>query len=159
MSKPSRLERLLKPTRSGATRLCDEETERYRLAWRKRFAARLDPELSGEGKGGFDWHAFSYQTCRHVTGDEARNAYRNLADSADLVLLPHRGEGPGFRAHGAHDFSGAGVDVYIFPEDLSWTMVFTHEDGWLGPYFSKAAWVDPPSAPGPSTSGRGRNRK
>lgn len=28
-------------------------------------------------------------------------------------------------------------DCYIFPLNFAWTMVFTHEDGWLGPYFAK----------------------
>ena len=36
------------------------------------------------------------------------------------------------------------ADAYVFPPDLAWTMVFTHEDGWLGPYFSRATWVDKP---------------
>jgi len=28
-------------------------------------------------------------------------------------------------------------DYYVFPRNLAWTMAFTHEDGWLGPYFAK----------------------
>lgn len=28
-------------------------------------------------------------------------------------------------------------DYYVFPENMAWTMAFTHEDGWLGPYFAK----------------------
>ncbi len=138
MARVSRLERLLKPERSGATRLTEEETERLRAAWRERFAAKLDRSLSAESKGGFDWHTFSYGVFPHLSGDEARNAYRMRIRRAELVLLPHRGEGPGFRVCGLHDFSRANVDVYIFPENLSWTMVFTHEDDWLGPYFAEA---------------------
>ena len=29
------------------------------------------------------------------------------------------------------------IDFYVFPPDLAWTMAFTHEVGWLGPYFAK----------------------
>ena len=28
-------------------------------------------------------------------------------------------------------------DWYVFPENFAWTMAFTHEDGWLGPYFAR----------------------
>ena len=27
---------------------------------------------------------------------------------------------------------------------FAWTMAFTHEDGWLGPYFSTREWVAHP---------------
>jgi hypothetical protein len=138
MARVSRLERLLKPERSGASRLTEAETERFRAAWRERFAAKLDRALSAEIRGGFDWHTFSYGVFPHLSGDKARNAYRMRAGSMELVLLPHRGEGPGFRVSGPQDFSRADVDVYIFPESLAWTTVFTHEDDWLGPYFAEA---------------------
>jgi hypothetical protein len=29
------------------------------------------------------------------------------------------------------------MDYFVFPTNLAWTMAFTHEDGWLGPYFAK----------------------
>jgi hypothetical protein len=29
------------------------------------------------------------------------------------------------------------TDYYVFPLNLAWTMAFTHEDGWLGPYFAR----------------------
>jgi hypothetical protein len=29
------------------------------------------------------------------------------------------------------------TDYYVFPPNLAWTMAFTHEDGWLGPYFAR----------------------
>jgi hypothetical protein len=25
----------------------------------------------------------------------------------------------------------------IFPQNLAWTMAFTHEDGWIGPFFAR----------------------
>lgn len=30
-------------------------------------------------------------------------------------------------------------DVYVFPQNIAWTMTFTHKEGWLGPYFAKHA--------------------
>ena len=29
------------------------------------------------------------------------------------------------------------MDYCVFPANLAWTMAFTHEDGWLGPYFAR----------------------
>lgn len=28
-------------------------------------------------------------------------------------------------------------DYLVFPANFAWTMAFTHEDGWLGPYFAR----------------------
>lgn len=28
-------------------------------------------------------------------------------------------------------------DFHVFPKNMAWSMAFTHEDGWIGPLFSK----------------------
>jgi hypothetical protein len=28
-------------------------------------------------------------------------------------------------------------DFHVFPKNMAWSMSFTHEDGWIGPLFSK----------------------
>jgi hypothetical protein len=39
----------------------------------------------------------------------------------------------------------ANTDFFIAPDDLSWTMIHTHEDYSLGgPYFVRKEWVRPP---------------
>lgn len=38
-------------------------------------------------------------------------------------------------------FSRKGVDAYISPRDLEWTMIYTHEDDALGPFFTTAEWA------------------
>jgi hypothetical protein len=42
------------------------------------------------------------------------------------------------------DFENSGQDIYVWPNGLDWTMAFTHEDGWLGPYFSRREWISIP---------------
>ena len=138
MGRTSRLQKALRPDVSGARSLTEQETDEFRIAWRRCFARKLDPKLSAESGKGFDWHTFSYNKTPHLAGDDARNAYRAKGAERELIVLPHSGEGSGFRTTDLPDFSGKSLDVYIFPEDLSWTMVFTHEDGWLGPYFATA---------------------
>jgi hypothetical protein len=43
------------------------------------------------------------------------------------------------------DFRNSGLDIYVWPDGLEWTMAFTHEDGWFGPYFSRREWIRTPS--------------
>lgn len=39
------------------------------------------------------------------------------------------------------DFRSLYDDIYVWPDGLEWTMAFTHEDNYLGPYFSRREWV------------------
>ncbi len=99
-------------------------------------------------RGGYDWHLFSYNVVYALCGADATQEYINLDDSA-FIVLPHAADKtPGCRCtcksiprlDGAHD-------VHISAPNLSWTMVFTREDGWCGPYSSCAKWVRNPPKP------------
>jgi hypothetical protein len=82
------------------------------------------------------WHAFSSGAYPSVCREEAMRCYAEHTASELLVVsndrrsavltdaLPTRCNVP---------------DYLVFPPSLSWTMAFTHEDGWLGPYFAKHA--------------------
>jgi hypothetical protein len=116
-----------------------EETNTLRDAWRRIYARPLKKELGVWERGGFDWHVFSYKHTYALAGDEARDAY--LADRCkELIILPNNEQVPGCRVRASEPPRLDGEhDVY---------MAFTHEDGWLGPYFSRAIWVaTPPSTP------------
>jgi hypothetical protein len=40
------------------------------------------------------------------------------------------------------DFRPLCDDVYVWPDDLAWTMAFTHEEAsGLGPYYCRREWV------------------
>jgi hypothetical protein len=41
------------------------------------------------------------------------------------------------------DFSQLRMDLYLMPPSLEWTMVFTHEQPGIGPFFSMAQWAQP----------------
>ena len=46
------------------------------------------------------------------------------------------------------DYRAESYDVYVWAEDLAWTMAFTHEESLgLGPYFSRREWVVPSRRP------------
>jgi hypothetical protein len=125
-----------------------QQRDRWALAqaWREVYAARLH---SATGKWtwlGYEWHVFSFQHSPACEGRKAVTEYLRQAASR-FIVNPEEGRGMGLPAYRITDgqlprFQGSKLDVLVWPEDLSWTMAFTHEEGDCGPYFSKKAWVD-----------------
>lgn len=61
-------------------------------------------------------------------------------------------------AEGVPDFTGLShhIDFFVSPEDMSWTMIYTHEvDNFGGPFFTFAEWV----VPRESGARQGRRRR
>lgn len=127
------------------------QTQSWQQRWRETFARPLKKATGQWTHRGFDWHVFSYEYVFSLTGDEARNAYRATRERS-LVVVPNlddSGVGCVIRFEEPPNLEGRVDDLYLFPESLEWTMVFTHEDGWCGPYFSRKAWVANPPTPPP----------
>lgn len=106
------------------------ETADLRNAWIKVFAkneqgARLNAYL---------WHIFSYERYPAISGVEAEALYKKPL-ATEYILLPNDGEEAVLvgQLPESCDLS----DYLVFPKNLAWTMAFTHEDGWLGPYFAQ----------------------
>lgn len=91
-------------------------------------------DSKGVNTRSFKWHIFSSGRYEALDGKEASDEYEKhiapkyyvMSNRSHEVLitdtLPKR-----------LNFS----DCYVFPLNFSWTMAFTHEEGWLGPYFAK----------------------
>lgn len=94
----------------------------------------------------FHWHAFSYQFDPCVEGAKAMEQYSRQTGKTLIVLgESHGGSGKlALKAKGllAPDLSGLRDDLYVMPESVDWTMVFTHEHPDFGPYFSCREWCD-----------------
>lgn len=111
--------------------------------WRERFAAPVADHRGGWRLGGYDWHVFSFGHVPALVGDLAFEEYRAREPGVFLVI-PQRDALPAFRAVGGAlpDFRSSLEDVAVWPEDLGWTMAFTHEESiGLGPCFCRADWV------------------
>jgi hypothetical protein len=80
------------------------------------------------------WHVFSYGAYPSVALQDAFNAYAGVA-SLEYVVLSNDGDGAFITNQKPTSCSFR--DYYVFPKNLAWTMAFTHEDGWLGPFFAK----------------------
>ncbi len=82
----------------------------------------------------FKWHIFSGEGYPSISGEEARSAYVNHA-AARYIIMPNDKGLLVLTDELPTDCSLS--DYYVFPENMAWTMAFTHEEGWLGPYFAK----------------------
>jgi hypothetical protein len=96
-------------------------------------------EVFGKDRQGMNtksymWHVFSGSHYPALEGDQARSEYSNQIGCEFVVLSNDRNAA--FLSDQRPDnrpFS----DFYVFPPNLAWTMAFTHEEGWLGPYFAR----------------------
>ena len=128
--------------------------------WRQVFAAPLHRATGKWKDGQFEWHVFSGRWSRALNGGRAQAAYAEEAERwtrarkrtapggvrPTFWLVPEDAEYPAYRCEGARlpDLSHLFADAYVWPDDASWTMAFTHEASAmdLGPYFSRREWVD-----------------
>ena len=105
------------------------DANRFTNEWRAVFGANKQ----GINTRAFLWHVFSADCYPCMRGDAAIEEYTRqsgvefvvLANDSTLAfltdMLPE---------------SSSLSDYYVFPPNLAWTMAFTHEDGYLGPYFA-----------------------
>lgn len=81
----------------------------------------------------FKWHIFSSGRYDALDGETALKEYsKHIA--AKYYIMSNKGE---VLLTDLLPQELNYMDVYVFPENLAWTMAFTHEEGWLGPYFAK----------------------
>jgi hypothetical protein len=133
----------------GGRREVLESRERWRLSqrWRETFALGLHAARGRWKLGEFDWLLFSFEYAPAWRGARAVAAYQGLHPPS-FIVCPERESSPAVRIIGGElpDFQVLCDDICVWPEDLTWTMAFTHErDREIGPYFSESAWVLPPT--------------
>ena len=97
------------------------------------------PDRFGTGSSAYLWHVFSYDRYPSVSGTEAENEYDTRCAVESVVLSNERDVA--FTTQ-ERPVSCSLRDYLVFPRNLAWTMAFTHEDGWLGPYFARHPTFD-----------------
>ena len=82
----------------------------------------------------FMWHVFSGSRYPALEGEQARSEY-SMQIGCEFVVLSNDRDAAYLSDERTENrpFS----DFYVFPPNMAWTMAFTHEEGWLGPYFAK----------------------
>jgi len=82
----------------------------------------------------FLWHVFSADCYPSIRGVAAIEAYK-LQSGVEFVVLSND-RTVAFVTDQLPESSSLS-DYYVFPPNMAWTMCFTHEDGWLGPFFAR----------------------
>jgi hypothetical protein len=98
--------------------------------WLDAFGANRD----GVNAKAYLWHIFSGGRYPSLSGEVAREEYVKQIGAEFVVLSNNRKTA--FVTNALPQNSSL-VDYYVFPANLAWTMAFTHEEGWLGPYFAR----------------------
>ena len=107
----------------------DAETQQLISDW----LAVFGRDRKGLNTKSFLWHVFSGGRYPSVDGKAAVDAYRQQTGAEFIVLSNNRDVA--FLTELQPERSSL-IDYYVFPPNLAWTMAFTHEAGWLGPYFA-----------------------
>ena len=110
--------------------------------WREVFSAP-SPVKTGESTVRA-WRVFGRPDTRAVVGCPALEAYR-AEHAATFYVFPEDPVLPALECRSGQlpDFDVLQADVYVWPEDLSWTMAFTNNANVIetGPYFSRREWM------------------
>jgi len=131
-NKPEAL--IVRPGRVLRT-LSKAEAAALASAWLRVFR----PQREGTGVKHYLWHVFGKNGYESLCGEAALAAYARREAPEYLVLSNDR------CFAFATDQRPEKIDLpdcLVFPANLAWTMAFTHEDGWLGPYFATHPDVD-----------------
>ena len=106
-------------------------TESLELAerWLEVYAARG----FGMGSRQYLWHAFSSGATPALEGAEALARYEQQACAQYVALANDRKTAFLTTTRPTRSLY---QDWFLFPPNLAWTMAFTHEDGWIGPFFA-----------------------
>jgi len=110
--------------------LAAEEIEHFLSEWLQAYGANRH----GVNAKAFIWHIFSAERYPALARDNALAEYARHTASEYVVLSNTRDVA--FETDVRPEGSSLS-DFLVFPRNLAWTMAFTHEDGWLGPYFAK----------------------
>ena len=110
--------------------LGDDEAKEVIQSWLDVFAKkRLGCRIKD-----FKWHLFSGGVYDSEEGDKAIEFYNSHV--AEEYLVIDNDESVVFWTH-QRPYDVSLSDYYVCPRNMAWTMAFTHEDGWLGPYFAR----------------------
>jgi len=136
-------EKLLINSISGSIlkELTPDEINQELVKWDEIYCPLLKKQKNDIYYHQFKWHVFSYDKYTSLEGDKAISAYNNQT-ALEYYVVPQLNTWPkevGFITDElpSSELAKEQKDFYVFPKNMAWTMAFTHENGWLGPYFAK----------------------
>ncbi|MGH1539353.1 MAG: DUF4275 family protein [Arenicella sp.] len=107
-----------------------EETAEIDKEWVKAYCK----DKQGANIKDYRWHIFSFEKYPAISGDAALDCYKTER-ACEYIVLSNDGELAIETDELPTDADF--LDFLVFPRNMAWTMAYTHEDGYLGPYFAK----------------------
>ncbi len=125
----------------AAAEIPRQEKQQLQQQWRAAFAFTLSLQSGRRTSSHRDWHVFRTKQAVCRDRETALNLYTRTT-SADFFIVPEAEDLPGLRCTSVTlpDLSSLQLDLYVSPPDFGWTMVFTYEHKWHGPYFARREW-------------------
>lgn len=128
---------------TSVTEIAKTDAARLRRAWDQAFGGAVLQRTGKPVFAGHRWHAFSWKFTRAETSACATALYAaELAGKLLVFLDDDDREAFEFGGCAPIDFGPCGVDLYVVPSTLEWTMVFTHEQPQIGPFFCRRTWAE-----------------
>lgn len=113
--------------------------------WREMYSRKVFETTGKWVVDGCDYKSLGEGFCKSVKGDSAMRSYLELPSQSFLVV-PEGDAAPAYLCSSTvkmpvFDDLPCGLQVFLFPEDYSWTMFFSYSCcGEFGPYFSRSEW-------------------
>jgi len=110
------------------------ESQQLAVQWLATFGGSGAPNTKS-----YMWHVLSFGAYPSLSLQEASTQYELQVAPSFVVLSNDRHQAV---ETDLRPTSCSESDFLVFPPNMAWTMAFTHEDGWLGPYFAKHSQYD-----------------
>ena len=122
------------------TAMSREDSQEFERRWLETFASHVKAHHDKWIYRGFRWHGFSYNLQPYdKRGLRAIDTYLAQWPTRYIVFDEDLTECLMFESERYPDLSPLGIDIYVTHANLKWTMVFTHEQPDIGPYFATQA--------------------
>lgn len=136
MSYATKIRDVLDADGCAPVELAQQDVWTWQKKWRGVYAVELHAATGGWVLHGLDWHVFSYEHHRYLTGDRAWDEYRRIEPCSFIVVSAESNSTFGFACEGKPpERLKRDIDILVAPTTLEWTMAFTHENH-CGPYFA-----------------------
>lgn len=117
--------------------LARDELQEFERRWLETFACHVKAHHGKWIYRGFRWHGFSYNLQPYdKRGSRAIETYLAQCPAKYVVFDEELKEALRCMSDRYPDLSPLGNDLYVTHANLKWTMVFTHEQPDIGPYFA-----------------------
>lgn len=130
------IEKLLKSKNILYRALTKKETHELNKRWFEAFTFNLNNKTGKHIYKGYRWHAYSYEFEPHLKGSKALSEYQSQPITKYFVFDESGNQAFECESKKYPDFSSNFDEVYVCHQNLKWSMVFTHEQPELGPYFA-----------------------